>query len=52
MEKSDLQTMLQFAAKEGMMHKPFATVCKWYNKANTLDNKSSVIYTLWSKPQL
>ncbi len=48
MDKSDLQTMLQFAAKYNLMHKPLATVKKWYEEANSLNDKSSIIYTLWT----
>ena len=50
MDKSDLQTMLQFASKVGMMHRPFTRVYKWYQIANSLKTKDSPSYnfTLWS----
>lgn len=31
MDRSDLQAMLRFASQNGMMHKPFLQVFKWYN---------------------
>jgi hypothetical protein len=31
MDKSDLQAILEFAAKNNIMDKPFITVFKWYN---------------------
>lgn len=36
MDISELRTMLQFAAKNNMMHKPFTLVYEWYKKANSL----------------
>lgn len=38
MDKSDLQTMLRFASQNNVMHKPFVTVLKWYNIANSLES--------------
>jgi hypothetical protein len=51
MDKSDLQTMLQFASQNGMMKKPFTYVHKWYQIANSLEKSDYPSYnvTLWSK---
>lgn len=36
MDKSDLQAILIFARQNGVMHKPFIDVFKWYNIQNSL----------------
>lgn len=36
MDKSDLKAMLRFAAKNGIMHKPFLFVFKWYKISYSL----------------
>ena len=43
MDRSDLQTMLRFAHRNGLMDKPFTIVFKWYNIQNSLAHKESLL---------
>lgn len=45
MDKSDLQTMLQFAAQFNMMHRDVAKVKEEYDKFYS--TKPSICITLW-----
>lgn len=42
MDKSDLQAIIRYARQNGMMHKPFLKVFKWYNIQNSLAYNNNI----------
>lgn len=42
MDKSDLQAIIMYARKNGMMHRPFLTVYKWYSIQNSLTYNENI----------